>query len=63
MKKEVFAVNIFVPSQMFDARSEQIARSANNSVDSVTFAQKQIAQIRAILTSNAGDQGNILVTH
>jgi len=57
MKKQLFLINIFVSPQMFDSRPQQIAGPANNSMDGVTFAQKQLAKIGTVLPGNTGDEG------
>ena len=56
MEKERFAVNVFVVAQMLDARAQQVARSPDDSVDRVAFSQQQLRKIRAVLSSNAGNQ-------
>jgi hypothetical protein len=48
---------------MLDPRTQQIAGPPHDSVNGITFFQKQLGQIRAILPGDAGDEGNFLVAH
>jgi hypothetical protein len=47
---------------MLDPRTEQIARPAHDSMNGVALFQKQLGQIRAVLSGDPGDQGG-LVSH
>jgi hypothetical protein len=45
---------------MLDAGSQHIARAPHNSVDCVTLLQEQLGQVRAILTSDSGNQRDFI---
>src|SRR5258708_36175566 len=45
---------------MLDARSQQIARAPHDSMYGVIFLQEQFRQIRTVLASDSGNQGNLL---
>jgi hypothetical protein len=56
MQKETLIVDAFIAPQMFDARTQEIARSSNHSMNRVSLFEEQFGQVRAILASDAGDQ-------
>jgi len=41
---------------MLDARAQQVAGAADDSVDRVAFLQEQLGEIGAVLSSDAGNQ-------
>ena len=61
MQKQSVPVNLVIAPEMFDARAEQIARPANDSVNNVILFQKQLGKIRAILAGNTRDQSDLIV--
>ena len=56
-------VDGFVRAQMFDARTQQVARPPNDAVHGVTFRQQQFGEIGTILTGDAGDEGTLRLGH
>ena len=48
---------------MLDSRTEQITRPADDSMNGVALLQKQLGQIRAVLSGDAGDERNLVVAH
>src|ERR1700731_3819931 len=60
MQKQSVTGNLFIVPQMFDARTEQIARAPHDSVDRVAFLQEQLGQIRAVLSGDAGDERGLV---
>src|SRR5450631_1606064 len=53
MQKEALSVNVFVAAQVLDPGTEKIARSPDDSVNSVAFLQQQLGQIRTVLAGDA----------
>ena len=49
-----------IPPKMLDARSQQIARAPHDAMHRVPLCQKQLGQIRAILTGDPGNQRNFV---
>ena len=48
---------------MLDPRTQQIACPAHDSMNGIAFLQKQLGQIRAVLSGDAGDERNLVVAH
>ena len=63
MEEQIFPINLCVQPQMLDPRTEQVARPPHDPVNSVAFLQKQLGQIRAVLSGDAGDQRGLTVNH
>ena len=63
MEEQSLSINLWVPPQMLDPRAEQIARPAHDPVNGVALLQKQLGQIRTVLSGDPGDQRNLLITH
>jgi hypothetical protein len=56
VEKKAFAVKIFIATQMFDARTEQVACAPDDPMHSVSFFQEQLREVGAILAGDAGNQ-------
>jgi hypothetical protein len=61
MKKERLAVESFIPAQMLDSGTQEIARAPDDTMNGVSFFQKQFRQIGTVLTGDAGNQRGFFV--
>ena len=56
VEKEPVAVDGCIRAKMFDSGSHQVARAPNDTVNGIAFAEKQLGEIRTVLTGDAGDE-------
>ncbi len=63
MEEQGLPINLWVPPQMLDPRTEQVARPAHDPVNGVPLLQKQLGQIRAVLSGDPRDERGLVITH
>ncbi len=56
VEKKAASIQLLIPPEMLDARSQQIASAPHDAVHRVPLFQKQLAQIGAVLTGDPGNQ-------
>ena len=57
MKEQLVSINTSVLNQVLDSPAVKRTGTTHNSMHLITFFQKQLGQIRAILSRDAGDEG------
>ena len=60
VEKEAASIQLLIPPKRLDARSQQIASAPHDARHRVPHFQKQLAQIGAVLTGDAGNQRDVV---
>jgi arylsulfate sulfotransferase len=63
VQKQTLVVDLGVAPQMLDPRAEKITRPPHDPVDRIALSQKQLGQIRAVLSGDTRNQRDLVVTH
>ena len=61
MKKEANVIFVRITVQVIDAYGVEHRRPSFDPVDHITFVQKELGQIRAILAGNPGDESDFVI--